>query len=75
MIKYPISVKKKQYFEEKHMDLLLGEEGKMNYVLIKNFNTFMYDYTLHCGRKQYCHFCLLAISTEKNIKMSCQRLL
>ena len=36
MIKYPISVKKKQYFEEKHMDLLLGEEGKMNYVLIKN---------------------------------------
>ena len=57
------------------MDLLSGEEGKMNYVLINNFNTFMYDYTLHCGRKQCCHFCLIAISTEKNIKMSCQRLL
>ena len=38
----------KQSFEEKHGDLLLIEEvGKRHYVFIKNFNTFMYDHTLH----------------------------
>ena len=38
----------KQSFEEKHGDLLLiEEEGKRHYVFIKNFNTFMYDHTLH----------------------------
>ena len=34
--------------EEKHVDLLLiGEEGKIHYVLIKDFNTFMDNHTLH----------------------------
>ena len=47
--KHPIYVSKKCY-EEKHVDLLLiGEEGKRHYVLIKDFNTFMY--TLHHGKK------------------------
>ena len=37
---------------EEHVDLLLrGENDKWQYVLIKDFNTFMYDYTLHRGRK------------------------
>ena len=37
--------------KEKHFDLLLiGKEGKILYVLIKDFNTFMYDYTLHHGK-------------------------
>ena len=32
----------------KNVDLLLiGEEGKRHYVFIKDFSTFMYDYTLH----------------------------
>ena len=45
--KHPIYVSKK-YCEENHVDLLLiGEEGKRHYALIKNFNTFMYDHTLH----------------------------
>ena len=33
--------------------LLIGEESKRHYVLIKDFNTFMYDYTLHCARKHF----------------------
>ena len=46
-LKYPIYVSKK-CCEEKHVDLLLvGKEGKRHYVFIKNFNTFMYDHTLH----------------------------
>ena len=46
---------KKKCCEEKNVDLsLTGEEGKRHYVLIKDFNTFMYDHTLHCSRKHYC---------------------
>ena len=34
--------KKKKCFKEKHVDLLLiGEEGKRHYVLIKDLNTLM----------------------------------
>ena len=43
--KHPIHVRKK-CCEEQHVDLLLiGEEGKRHYVLIKDFSTFMYDPT------------------------------
>ena len=53
----------KTYCEEKHADLsLIGEEGKRHYVLIKDFNTFKYDHTLHCGRKHFC--------CKRNVKMS-----
>ena len=40
--KYPIYVSKNTF--KRHIDLLLiGEEGKRHYVLIKDFNTCMYD--------------------------------
>ena len=55
----------KKCCEEKHVDLsLIGEKGKRHNVLIKNFSTFMYDHTLHRGRKHFCHYCLQALSTE-----------
>ena len=55
-----------KFFNEKHFHLLfIGEEGKIYYVLIKAFNTFMYDYLLHHGRKHFCRYCLQAFSTEK----------
>ena len=45
--KHPVYVSKK-CFEEKHVDLLLiGDEGKRHYALIKDFSTLMYDLTLH----------------------------
>ena len=45
----------KKCFEEKHVDLLMiGEEEKRHYVFVKDFNTFMYDHTLNCGRKHFC---------------------
>ena len=28
----------------------------------------MYDHTLHCGRKHFCHYCLQAFSTEELLK-------
>ena len=34
--------------KEKHADLLLiAERGKRHYVLIKDFNIFMYNHSLH----------------------------
>ena len=53
-------------FVEKHVDLLLiREEGKRHYVLIKDFNTIMYDDTLHRGRKHFFRYCLQDSSTQK----------
>ena len=66
--KHPIYVLKK-CCEGKHVDLLLiGEERKRHYVFIKDFNTFIYDHTLHCGRKHFCRYCLQAFSTEEILK-------
>ena len=62
--KYPIYMSKK-YFEDKHDDFLWKrKEGERHHVLIKDFNTFMYDHCermeentfwrkLHCGRKHF----------------------
>ena len=56
--KHPIYLSKK-CCEENCVDLLLvGKEGKKHNVLIKDFNTFMYDHTLHRGRKHFCRYCL-----------------
>ena len=66
--KHSIYVSKK-CCEEKHINLLLmGEKEKRHYVLIKYFNTFMYDRALHRGRKHFCRYCLQAFSTEKILK-------
>ena len=63
-VKYPIYMSKK-CCEDKHVDLLLiGEESKRHYVVIKDFNTFMYNYTLHRGRKHFCYYCLQAFKQQ-----------
>ena len=38
---------------------------KKHYVLIKDFDTFMYAHTLPHGRKHFCCYCLKAFSTEE----------
>ena len=59
----------KKCFEENHADLLLiGKEDKRRYVLIKDFNTFMYDQTLYRGRKHFYRYCLQAFRTENILK-------
>ena len=59
-VKYPINISKK-CCEDKHVDLLLiGEGEKKDYIVIKDFNTFMYDHTLHCARRHLCHYSLQA---------------
>ena len=54
----------KKMVRRKHVDLLLvGEEGKRHYVLIKDFNTFMYDHALPRRRRNFCRYCLQAFKT------------
>ena len=66
--KHPIYVLEK-CCKEKHIDLLLlGEEGKWHYSLIKDFNMFVYHHTLHCGGKHFCQYCLQGFSTEVILK-------
>ena len=56
--------------EKKRVDLLLsGEEGNRPYVLIKGFNTFMYNHILHHLRKHFCRYCLQAFNSEKILKI------
>ena len=50
--KHPIYISKK-CCEEKHVDLLLIAEGKRHYRLIKDFNSFMYNHTLHRRKKHF----------------------
>ena len=59
----------KEFYEAKLVYLLSrGEEGKRHYVFIQDFYTFMYDHTLHCGKKHSCCYCLQAFSTEEILK-------
>ena len=61
---YPIYVSKEKY--EDHMNLLLITENKNNhYVLIKDFNKFMYNQTKHKERKHFCMYCLQCFSSER----------
>ena len=70
---YPIYVSKEKH--EDHMNLLLITENKNNhYVLIKDFNKFMYNQTKHKERKHFCMHCLQCFSSEKvliNHKENC----
>ena len=61
---YPIYVSKETY--EDHMNLLLITENKNNhYVLIKDFNKFMYNQTKHKERKHFCMHCLQCFTSER----------
>ena len=61
---YPIYVSKEKY--EDHMELLLvTEKENKHYVLIKNFNRFMYNQTKHEHRKHFCMHCLQCFSSDR----------
>ena len=70
---YPIYISKEKY--EKHMELLLiTEDENKHYVLIKDFNRFMYNQTKHEHKKYFCMHCLQCFSSEEvlnNHKNNC----
>ena len=61
---YPIYVSKEKY--EDHMELLLVTKNEnKHYVLIKDFNKFMYNQTKHEHRKHFCMHCLQCFSSYR----------
>ena len=51
--KFPLYISEERYPET--LDLLLISRGAVqHYVLIQDFNSFMYDYSKHKERKHFC---------------------
>ena len=60
---YPIYISK-ETFEDKMNLLLITIDENKHYVLIKDFNSFMYNQSKHKERKQFCMYCLQCFSSE-----------
>ena len=60
---YPIYVSKEKYDIQMN-SLLITENDNKHYVLIKDFNKFMYNQTKHKERKHFCMHCLQCFSSE-----------
>ena len=61
---YPIFVSKETYDRELNL-LLITENDNKHYVLIKDFNRFMFNQTKHEHRKHFCMHCLQCFSSEE----------
>ena len=61
---YPIFVSKEKCDKEMNL-LLITENENKHYVLIKDFNKFMYNQTKHRERKHFCMHCLQCFSSER----------
>ena len=61
---YPIYVSKEKYNNQMNL-LLITEDNKKHYVLIKDFNSFMRNQTKHKERKHFCMHCLQCFSSER----------
>ena len=61
---YPIHVSKEKYDNQMNL-LLITENENKHYVLIKDFNSFMYNQTKHKESKHFCMHCLQCFSSER----------
>ena len=61
---YPMYVSKQNNNDVLNL-LLITEEEKKHYVLIKDFNSLMYNKTKHRERKHFCMHCLQCFSSEE----------
>ena len=61
---YPIFVSKEKYNNQMNL-LLITEDDKKHYVIIKDFNSFMYNQTKHKESKHFCMHCLQCFSSER----------
>ena len=61
--KFPIHVSNEKF--QDHMELLLINKDKNNhYVLIQDFNKFMFNHTKHKCKKYFCMYCLQCFNQE-----------
>ena len=61
---YPIHISKEKFEDQMNLLLITKEENK-HYILIKDFNKFMYNQTKHKERKYFCMYCLQCFSSER----------
>ena len=61
---FPIHISK-ETFEYQMNLLLIPKDEKKHYVLIKDFNAFMYNQSKHKERKHFCTYCLQCFSSER----------
>ena len=61
---FPIHISK-ETFEDQMNLLLIINDRKKHYVLIKDFNAFMYNQSKHKERKHFCMYCLQCFSSER----------
>ena len=59
---FPINISK-ETFEDQMNLLLITKDEKKHYVLIKDFNAFMYNQSKHKERKHFCMYCLQCFSS------------
>ena len=61
---FPIHISKEMFKDQMNL-LLVTEDEKKHYVLIKDFNAFMYNQTKHKNKKHFCMYCLQCFSSER----------
>ena len=61
---FPIHISK-ETFEDQMNLLLITKDEKKHYILIKDFNGFMYNQSKHKERKHFCMYCLQCFSSER----------
>ena len=61
---FPIYESKEKFEDEFNLSLMTDGENK-HYLLIKDFNMFMYHKTKHRQRKHFCMYCLQRFSSEE----------
>ena len=61
---FPIHISKETLKDQMNL-LLVTEDEKKHHVLIKDFNTFMYNQTKHKYKKHFCMYCLQCFSSER----------
>ena len=61
---FPIHISKEKFKDRMNL-LLITKDKKKHYVLIKDFNAFMYNQTKHKNKKHFCMHCLQCFSSER----------
>ena len=61
---FPIHISKEKFEDQVNL-LLITKNEKKHYVLIKDFNVFMYNQSKHKKKKHFCMFCLQCFSSKR----------
>ena len=59
---YPLHISKEMFKDQMNL-LLITKDEKKHYILIRDFNRFMYNQTEHKSKKHFCMYCLQCFSS------------